>query len=115
MDVILFGKLLVWALVGWFIGSLAGRLATRQREGYGRWANLFIGMLGAVIGGLVFGWLGIDFGLAAIQVSLADLLAALLGSFICIGAWALWRRRAGARPCAAPRWASAGMRCGAGP
>jgi uncharacterized membrane protein YeaQ/YmgE (transglycosylase-associated protein family) len=55
-------------------------------------------MLGAVVGGLVFGLLGIDFGLAAIQVSLADLLAALLGAFICIGAWALWRRRAGAGP-----------------
>lgn len=98
MDIIFLGKLLVWALVGWFIGSLAGQLATRKREGYGRWANLFIGMLGAVVGGLVFGLLGIDFGLAAIQVSLADLLAALLGSFICIGAWALWRRRAGAQP-----------------
>ena len=46
----------------------------------------------------MFGFLGIDFGLAAIQVSLADLLAALLGSFICIGAWAWWRRRAGAQP-----------------
>jgi len=98
MDFILFGKLLVWALVGWFVGSLAGRLATRQAEGYGRWANLIIGLLGAVVGGLVFGFLGIDFGLAAIQVSLADLLAALLGSFICIGAWAWWRRRAGAQP-----------------
>jgi len=98
MDFIFLGKLLVWALVGWFIGSLAGRLATRQREGYGRWANLIIGMLGAIVGGLVFGFLGIDFGLAAIQVSLADLLAALLGSFICIAARALWRRRAGAQP-----------------
>jgi uncharacterized membrane protein YeaQ/YmgE (transglycosylase-associated protein family) len=96
MDFILIGKLLVWALVGWFAGSLAGRLATRQREGYGRWANLVIGMLGAVVGGLVFGLLGIDFGLAAIQVTLADLLAALLGSFVCIGLWALWRRRTGA-------------------
>jgi uncharacterized membrane protein YeaQ/YmgE (transglycosylase-associated protein family) len=98
MDIIVFGKLLVWALVGWFIGSLAGRLATRQREGYGRWGNLVIGMLGAVIGGLLFRILGIDFGLGAIQVSLADLLAALLGSLICIAVWALWRRRAGAQP-----------------
>jgi len=92
MDLILFGKLIVWALVGWFAGSLAGRLATRQREGYGRWANLVIGMLGAFVGGLVFGLFGIDFGLGQIQVSVADLLAALLGSFVCIAAWALWRR-----------------------
>lgn len=98
MDLILIGKLVVWALVGWFVGSLAGRVATRQREGYGRWANLVIGMLGAVVGGLVFGMLGIDFGLGAIQVSLADLLAALLGSFVCIAVWAWWRRRDAGRP-----------------
>jgi uncharacterized membrane protein YeaQ/YmgE (transglycosylase-associated protein family) len=92
MNLILIGKLLVWALVGWFVGSLAGRVATRQREGYGRWANLLIGMLGAVVGGMIFGLLGIDFGLGAIQVSVADLLAALVGSFVCIAGWALWRR-----------------------
>jgi len=92
MNFILIGKLLVWALVGWFVGSLAGRVATRQREGYGRWANLLIGMLGAIVGGVIFGLFGIDFGLGAIQVSMADLLAAFVGSFVCIAAWALWRR-----------------------
>ncbi len=96
MDWILIGKLVVWALVGSFAGSLAARLATRRREGYGRWTHLLIGMLGAVLGGLLFGLLGIDFGLGRITVSVADLLAAFIGSLLCIGVWAWWRRRSAA-------------------
>jgi uncharacterized membrane protein YeaQ/YmgE (transglycosylase-associated protein family) len=93
MDWILFGKLIVWALVGAFAGSLAARVVTRSREGYGPWVHLLIGMAGAVVGGLLFGLMGIDFGLGQITVSVADLLAAFIGSLLCIGAWALWKRR----------------------
>lgn len=93
MDWVLIGKLIVWALVGSFAGSLAARLSTRSREGYGRWTHLLIGMSGAAVGGLVFGLLGIDFGLSQFTVSAADLLAAFIGSLLCIGVWAWWKRR----------------------
>ena len=96
MDWILIGKLIVWALVGWFAGSLAARLVTRRREGYGGWTHLLIGMVGAVVGGLLFGFLRIDFGLSQITVSMADLVAAFIGSLVCIGLWVLWRRRGAA-------------------
>ena len=93
MNWMVIGKLVVWALVGAFAGSLASRLVTRQRAGYGRWTNLLIGMLGAVIGGWLFGLLGLDFGLGRITVSVADLIAAFAGSLLCIALWAAWRRR----------------------
>ena len=96
MDWILIGKLIVWALVGWFAGSLAARLVTRRREGYGGWTHLLIGMLGAIVGGLLFGFLRIDFGLSQITVSMADLVSAFIGALVCIGAWTLWRRRGSA-------------------
>ena len=95
MDWILIGKLIVWALVGFAAGTLAGRLVTRSREGYGGWTHLLIGMLGAIVGGLLFGFLRIDFGLSQITVSMADLVSAFIGSLVCVGVWALWRRRAG--------------------
>ena len=95
MDWILIGKLIVWALVGFAAGTLAARLVTRSREGYGGWAHLLIGMLGAIVGGLLFGFLRIDFGLSQITVTMADLVSAFIGSLVCMGAWALWRRRAG--------------------
>lgn len=96
MDWILIGKLIVWALVGWFAGSLAARLVTRSREGYGGWTHLLIGMLGAIVGGLLFGVLRIDFGLSQITVSMADLVSAFIGALVCVGLWALWRRRSAA-------------------
>ena len=95
MDWILIGKLIVWALVGFAAGTLAGRLVTRSREGYGGWMHLLIGMLGAIVGGLLFGFLRIDFGLSQITVSMADLVSAFIGSLVCVGVWTLWRRRAG--------------------
>jgi len=52
-----------------------------------------IGMLGAIVGGLLFGFLRIDFGLGQITVSMADLVSAFIGSLVCVGLWALWRRR----------------------
>jgi uncharacterized membrane protein YeaQ/YmgE (transglycosylase-associated protein family) len=96
MDWILVGKLIVWALVGFVAGTLAGRLATRSREGYGSWTHLLIGMLGAIVGGLLFGFLRIDFGLSQITVSMADLVSAFIGSLVCVGLWTLWRRRSAA-------------------
>ena len=96
MNWMILGKLIVWALVGVFAGSLASRLVTRQRAGYGRWTNLLIGMLGAVIGGWLFALLGIDFGFGQITVSVTDLIAAFVGSLLCIAAWAAWRRRGAA-------------------
>ena len=92
MNWMVIGKLVVWALVGAFAGSLASRLVTRQRAGYGRWTNLLIGMLGAVIGGWLFGLLGLDFGLGRITVSVADLIAAFAG--IVVWAWSGRNRKA---------------------
>ena len=95
MDWILIGKLIVWALVGFAAGTLAGRLVTRSREGYGGWTHLLIGMLGAIVGGLLFGFLRIDFGLSQITVSMADLVLAFIGALVCVGVCTLGRRRAG--------------------
>ena len=35
-------------------GNLVGRLVTFKKEGLGRWTNLGVGMVGALIGGLIF-------------------------------------------------------------
>ena len=47
---ITFGEFLVWIIVGGLSGSLLGMVATRTKEGYGRFWNLLLGMTGAVVG-----------------------------------------------------------------
>jgi len=73
-------------------GTLAGRLVTRQRAGFGVWRNLGLGLAGALVGGFVFrafGWLA---NLASVAISLRDVIAALAGSLVVLGALWLWRR-----------------------
>ena len=48
------GQIIVWIIIGGFAGTLAGRVVTMKKEGLGRWANLLVGMAGAVIGGAFF-------------------------------------------------------------
>jgi uncharacterized membrane protein YeaQ/YmgE (transglycosylase-associated protein family) len=71
------------------IGAVAGWLAGKIMEGhgFGFWANAGLGVLGAFIGSLVFGLLGIyAFGL------IADILKATVGAVIVL-AIAHWFRK----------------------
>lgn len=89
-------EFIVWIVIGLIAGTLAGRLATWDRQGFGMWRNLAIGLVGAVIGGFVlrlFGWFD---GLAAVSVSLRDIVDALIGSLIVLGGLWIWRRTKGA-------------------
>jgi uncharacterized membrane protein YeaQ/YmgE (transglycosylase-associated protein family) len=100
------GELIVWLIVGGLAGSLAGRLVTWKKEGFGRWANFAIGMAGAVIGGFLFNVLNLDLGLGELKVTFEDLLAAWLGSLLLIAVgWGIrrYRAQAAALPPSAPK------------
>ncbi|MBC8171878.1 MAG: GlsB/YeaQ/YmgE family stress response membrane protein [Anaerolineae bacterium] len=75
------GQLLVWLLVGSLAGFLAG-LIWRGR-GYGVAGNLAIGLIGALLGGVLFNLLNISItGLPTFTFSLADLLVAVIGALL---------------------------------
>ena len=76
-------KVIVWLIVGGLAGSLTGMLVKRTKEGFGRWTNLGIGLVGAIIGGTLFNLLKINLGLLGeLRISFEELLAALVGSLI---------------------------------
>ena len=91
MDLTL-GKFIVWLIVGGLAGTLAARVVTMSTEGLGRVMNLGVGMVGALIGGLIFNVLGIDLGLGDLKVTFEDLIAAFLGSLLLIVVWWLARK-----------------------
>jgi uncharacterized membrane protein YeaQ/YmgE (transglycosylase-associated protein family) len=78
--------LLVWMIVGMIAGSLAGAAVKRAKEGFGRYVNLGIGLIGALIGGFLFDLLRIDFGLANVAISLKDIVSAFVGSLLFLAA-----------------------------
>lgn len=85
-------ELVVWLIVGLLAGSLAGLVIKRKKAGFGRLNNLAIGLAGALIGGFLFNWVGIDLGLSAISVSLQDIVSAFLGSLLFLLVLYLGRR-----------------------
>jgi uncharacterized membrane protein YeaQ/YmgE (transglycosylase-associated protein family) len=81
------GQFIVWLIVGSLAGTWAGRLVTLKKEGLGRWTNLGVGMIGALIGGLIFKIFHINLGLGDLKVTFDDLIAALAGSLVFVVAW----------------------------
>lgn len=82
-----FGAIIVWVIVGALAGNVTGRLVTFKKEGLGRWTNLGVGMVGAVIGGFLFQLLKIDMGLGELKITFEDLIAAVVGSLLFIVLW----------------------------
>ena len=86
------GKLIAWLIVGALAGTLAGRLVTLSKEGLGRWTNIGVGLVGAVVGGFFFNLFGIDFGLGEITITFEDLIAAVIGSLLLLILWWLYEK-----------------------
>ena len=85
--------LITWLIVGSLAGALTGLLLRGTKYGYGKWSNLGIGLVGALIGGAVVNVLGIEMGLARISISLQDIIAAFLGSLLFLIGLRYWRGR----------------------
>lgn len=87
-------QMIVWIVVGLIGGGLASRLITWDREGFGTLRNLGLGLVGALIGGVLFRWLNWLPGLDKVSVSLRDIVAAVAGSLLVLAAIWLFRRYA---------------------
>ena len=84
--------LISWVIVGLLVGSLAGMLTPRKKREAYKWKIFGVGLIGAIIGGVLFDILSIDLGggFEQISVSAQDILAGicgcvlfLFGKFIC--------------------------------
>lgn len=84
---------IVWLVVGAIVGPFVAMIFKQKKEGYGLIANLFVGLIGALIGGLSFKALNINLGLGDLRVTFQDLIAAVAGSIVfLIVIWVIRRR-----------------------
>jgi uncharacterized membrane protein YeaQ/YmgE (transglycosylase-associated protein family) len=87
-------QFIVWIIIGLLGGSLAGLIIKRERKGFGFLRNLGVGLVGALIGGLLFRLLRLFPDLDKITVSLRDVVAAVVGSLLVLAAlWLVQRFR----------------------
>ncbi len=76
-------QLVVWVIIGLLAGSLSGMFLKRNQTGLtGLFSKLVIGLMGALIGGFLFGLLNINLGLGQLTIAFQDLIAAFVGSLI---------------------------------
>ena len=81
----MFPSLLGWIVIGIIAGWLTGKLM--RGAGYGILMDLILGLIGAVIGGWIFGLLGISsYGF------LGSLAAATVGAIVLVAIARLFRR-----------------------
>jgi uncharacterized membrane protein YeaQ/YmgE (transglycosylase-associated protein family) len=85
------GAIIVWLIVGGWAGTLAGRLVTFKKQGLGRWTNIGVGLIGALIGGGIFKVFNINLGLGDLKFTFEDLIAAFSGSLLFLVIWWLTR------------------------
>ncbi|MCL2097432.1 MAG: GlsB/YeaQ/YmgE family stress response membrane protein [Bacteroidales bacterium] len=76
----------------WFIliGLLAGFLAGlfMRGKGFGFWINLLVGIIGAILGGMIFDWLGI-----VTKNFVGNLISAFVGAVVLLFILSLIKRR----------------------
>jgi uncharacterized membrane protein YeaQ/YmgE (transglycosylase-associated protein family) len=85
-------QIIVWLIIGAAGGTLAGAVVRWQRAGFGWWSNLGIGLVGALVGGILFQLFGILPGLETISISLRDIVSAFIGSILFLLGLGLWQR-----------------------
>jgi uncharacterized membrane protein YeaQ/YmgE (transglycosylase-associated protein family) len=89
-------EVIAWLIVGALAGSLAGMLVKGHRAGFGRVLNLVIGLVGAIIGGVLFKLLHIDLGIVgAISITSEEVVEAFIGALIFLAVvWFIRKLRA---------------------
>ena len=75
-------QFIVWIIVGLLGGSLAGLIIRRERKGFGILRNLGLGLVGALVGGLLFRVLGLFPRLGNVAISISILRPAAFGPFL---------------------------------
>jgi uncharacterized membrane protein YeaQ/YmgE (transglycosylase-associated protein family) len=86
------GQLLALIILGALVGSLVGRLLKNRRKGYGLAGNMIVGLIGALIGGILFDILDVGFG-RDVAITLNDFVAAIVGALIFVGLLGLIQNR----------------------
>jgi uncharacterized membrane protein YeaQ/YmgE (transglycosylase-associated protein family) len=82
--------IIAWIILGGLAGWIASMFA-KTNESMGIFANIVVGIIGALIGGFVFGLFG---GSGVTGFNLYSLLVAIIGAFILLSIIKFFRRAA---------------------
>jgi uncharacterized membrane protein YeaQ/YmgE (transglycosylase-associated protein family) len=87
-------QIVTWFIIGLLAGYVVAALTNRPRSGAAFFEVLGLGLVGALLGGLIFKFLGILTSLDAISISLRDVVSAVVGALLLLVGVAIVRKRA---------------------
>jgi uncharacterized membrane protein YeaQ/YmgE (transglycosylase-associated protein family) len=70
-------SIIAWVILGLIAGYIGSKIV--NREGKGLWLNLALGIVGAIVGGLIFSAFG---GSGVTGVNLYSIIVAIIGSVV---------------------------------
>ena len=70
-------SIIAWIILGLIAGFIGGRIV--DKEGKGLWLNIALGIVGAIVGGVIFSAFG---GTSVTGVNLYSLIVAVIGSIV---------------------------------
>ena len=76
------GEVIVWVVIGALAGSAVAAVVTRTAKGYGVLRNIVLGMVGAVIGGVLVDVTKLSITDKSLTFELMDVISAVVGSVI---------------------------------
>jgi uncharacterized membrane protein YeaQ/YmgE (transglycosylase-associated protein family) len=80
-------EVIAWLIVGALAGSLAGLIVKHRRAGFGRLINLAVGLIGALIGGVVFKIFHLNLGaVGSVTITSEEVVEAFIGALIFLAA-----------------------------
>lgn len=80
-------EIVAWMIMGGLVGGIAGMLTSMRSTGFGRLGRLFLGLMGAFIGGLAVRLGNLDMGWAPLQIRYEELLFSFAGAVALIVLW----------------------------
>jgi len=77
-------EVVAWMIVGALVGAIAGMLTSMRSTGMGRFGRLFLGLLGALIGGVAVRVGNLDLGWSPVTIRYEDILFAFAGAVLLV-------------------------------
>jgi len=77
-------EILAWVIMGVLVGAVAGMMTPLKRGGAGKWSKLLVGLVGAILGGMLVHIGQFDFGWGPVLIRYEELLFAMLGAVLLV-------------------------------
>lgn len=87
-------QIVTWFIIGLLAGYVVAVLTNRPRSGTALFEVLGLGLVGALLGGFIFKFLGILTSLDAVSISLRDVVSGVVGALLLLLGVSIARKRA---------------------